>query len=105
MTDAERAALNAEYAVTCKGWCPNLIAVGINVHDYLSDEADAWRRVKALKPQVGSFGSVRMIRRDNGDTSLMIAVDGMHGEDDFRGSTLNEAVLRACVALKVRVQS
>ncbi len=58
MTPEERAALNAEYAVVCKGWFltdftktwmrKGLERSRVDLPDYLSDDADAWRRVKAL---------------------------------------------------------
>ena len=111
MTKAERDAWNVEYVVVCKGWKATAISslpywtdaegfLTAVVPDYLSDEADAWRRVKALLSEHGQWF---WTLRDDGEGSRIVdfAVGMTHTH--YIAITEEEATMRACIALKVRV--
>ena len=108
MTTEERAALNAEYAVACKGF--ELVGstdtgrktYGVNlckdmeILDYLSDEADAWRRAKVLI-ESREMESGYAIRRG----SFGYFIDPPLGV--WYCESPEETSIRACIALKVQV--
>ena len=94
MTDAERDALNAEYAVACKGLDLGAYATWAGHIDYLSSDAELGRRVKALA-----------IRHDDSEIDIRDCGRkvGIDGHELFKGKDLEEATMRACIALKVPV--
>lgn len=114
--------LNEQYAVTCKGWTklaqPRSIKPFGYVHwentvthilrhtlpDFIHSDAELGRMVKTLRPEINSFGSIRIIRRDNGDVLFLVETRAINGiEVEGRGTTENEASARACIALKLQV--
>ena len=134
MTPDERTALNAEYLLICKGarygrdiqdmqisnryadilLVPSICAgwgVWKPAPDYLSDEADAWRRVKALY-NIGRITTWDMNKANRTDGCKLVCElypkeeFGVCGDDGYtspEAPTLEEATMRACIALKVRV--
>lgn len=110
MTQAERDALNVEYVVVCKGWKATAISsllywtdaegfLTAVVPDYLSDEADAWRRIKALI----DFGASPEFYIYDEKYCLMCRVSDEINPNFTDCGSPGEATLRACIALKVRV--
>lgn len=75
--------------------------------DSMRERCEQAEALDTLVPEIGSFGHMRVIRRDNGDVSLMIANIkgiggvGLGGEVEFRASSLSEAIAAAILAPEV----
>lgn len=109
MTPTERDQLNAEYAVVCKGvkassdlqkkmwkheWQDANGDSFAEIPDFLSDEADAHRRMASL-----ILRHCFEVSQQEGSTVNLY----FYGVRMFRGADLKEATMRACIALKVMV--
>lgn len=108
--------LNEQYAVTCKGWIcnenkltykwehTNLNPVG-QLPNYLSDDAELGRMVKAL----GKADPREFIQYWCGEGSEQWALDVSEllprKENMFYAMSAHEVFMRACIALKLQVPS
>ena len=103
--------LNEEYSVVCKGWKAKLTGdsesppvyqdshgkLHAQLPDYANDDAELGRMVKALaKRDLCLFGLTL-----NGNFVMQYQVQPP--VPTHSGRTLNEAAMRACIALKLQV--
>ena len=93
MNQDDRDKLNAEYAVMCKDRTPDASPVP----DYLSDDGECWRAVKALWRKFPKTNLSRWQGRPE------IGVDFGNETQLYAGDDESAAALRACVDLKVQV--
>ena len=115
MTDTEHEALNAEYAVACKGWRRvnesgleqwrldhdnGAVWIDEELPDYLSNDAELGRMVKALVLHKHDPHWVNL--KDEGKR-IILSTPAV--ETYFYGASVNECAMRACIALKVQVSS
>lgn len=105
MNQTEYDALSAEYAVACKRYTragttnkgrfvyDKDFYLDVVIPDFLSDEADVWRRVEALECE---GHTTTFLQKGSGERGVIV-----NGEGYWFLS--KEATLRACIALKVMV--